>query len=383
MALATSTSKQERSRLDPVRVMLVDDSAVVRGLITRILEKDGRCRVVASASNGKTAINTLKRHDVEVVVLDIEMPVMDGLEALPLLLSAKPGIQIVMASTLSLTNAKIGLQALELGAQDYIAKPSASEELREGRFATELIRKVETLGLGSRRKPVPSRSRPIKDRDADKKGVTDGRAVPGIYQGKTVNLRTEVLVAPKIIAIGSSTGGPAALSRVLSDLPPHVDQPILIAQHMPPTFTTILAQRLSKDCGRPCKEGEHGEPVLAGHVYVAPGDFHMSVEGSVTSPKIVLTQTPAENFCRPAVDPMLRSLADVFGKYALTIILTGMGSDGLAGCQRLAELGAPVFAQDESSSIVWGMPGAVATEGLCNAVLPVDEIGAAVTKVIA
>lgn len=379
--MALASPKNVASIPDPVRVMVVDDSAVVRGLITRFLQKDGTCDVVASASNGENALRTLARHDVEVIVLDIEMPVMDGLTALPLLLKAQPSLQIVMASTLSIRNAKIGLQALELGAQDYIPKPSTSADMRADEFADELLRKVTILGKRARRKSGVRVSAIPKVETLP--AATPQKTVekPLLYRDKEIELRSGPVIMPKLIAIGSSTGGPSALSVVLKSLSADVKQPILITQHMPATFTTILAQRLEKDSGRPCKEGVDGEPIVNGHIYVAPGDYHMMVVGSAVAPKIQLLQTPAENYCRPAVDPMLRSLGEIYGAKVLTVILTGMGQDGLLGCRKLVEMGSTVVAQDEESSTVWGMPGAVATDGLCHSVKPLEKIANEINKI--
>ncbi len=379
--MALPQSKERPQSGDVTRVMVVDDSAVVRGITTRLLEKDGTCKVVASASNGENALRMLERHNVEVVVLDIDMPVMDGMTALPLLLKSKPSLQIVMASTLTERNAKIAMKALQLGAKDYIPKPSATEDLRGDKFGADLLRKVTALSKAARKNKagsVASSKSSAASSVASAKPQDEGA---GLYRGKKVDLRTGPIRTPQIIAIGSSTGGPEALSTVLSSISPKIEQPIVITQHMPATFTKILAQRLEKESGRPCREGADGERILGGTIYVAPGDYHMMIVGTATKPQIQLLQTPPENFCRPAVDPMLRSLAEIYGPRVLTVILTGMGQDGLLGCQKLAGLDAPVIAQDEATSTVWGMPGAVATEGVCNAVKPLSEIGNAISRI--
>ena len=379
--MALPQRKERSQRSDPIRVMVVDDSAVVRGITTRFLENDGACKVVASASNGENALRMVDRHNIEVVVLDIDMPVMDGMTALPLLLKSHPSLQVVMSSTLTERNAKIAMRALELGAKDYIPKPSATEDLRGEKFGAEILRKVTALGAAARNDAGVDRLVPAKKQTSSTSRSTPEAEGTALYRGKKVELRKDAIKTPQIIAIGSSTGGPTALSTVLSSLSPDVKQAILITQHMPATFTTILAQRLAKESGRPCREGQDGETVESGCIYVAPGDYHMTVVGSATKPKIQLLQTPQENFCRPAVDPMLRSLADLFGSRVLTVILTGMGQDGMLGCRQLAALGAPVIAQDEATSTVWGMPGAVATEGVCNAVKPLNEIGSAISRI--
>lgn len=347
---------------DLIRVMVVDDSAVVRTLITRILEEDSQVSVVATAGNGQIALDNLSANDIDVIVLDIEMPVMDGLTALPKLLEAEPGIKIIMASTLSTRNADISIRAMHAGAADYVPKPSSSRDIRTGdEFRRELLAKVKTLGTVRRRRRAAARG----------KGPASG---PGLFRGKPIKLRKAGPVRPVVLAIGSSTGGPQALFAVLAGLKADIQQPILITQHMPPTFTTILAEHIARTSGRPCAEAKDGEIIKSGHIYVAPGDFHMVVEANKAQRVFRLSKAPPENFCRPAVDPMLRSLAKVFGPGVLTVILTGMGHDGLNGGEAVAKAGGTVIAQDEDSSVVWGMPGAVATAGLCSAVLPITEL---------
>ncbi len=373
----------------PYRIMVVDDSAVIRGLLTRALEADSTIEVVASVANGEMAVNALDRHDIEVVVLDIEMPVMDGLTALPKMLEKDPALQVLMASTLTRKNAEISLRALSMGAADYVPKPTSTSGVTSGDdFKRELVEKVTALGqsrrqhsLLPRRRPgppaAPSRdarrplSRPLS-RPAKSAAPSPIRA-PG---AGPVTLRTGPLMSkPKVIAIGSSTGGPQALFAVLGNLSASVTQPILITQHMPATFTTILAEHIERVAGRPCREAGNGEPVRDGEIYVAPGDYHMVVEKNGLDSVLRIVQTPPENFCRPAVDVMLRSLVDVFGAQVLVVILTGMGHDGLRGSEQVVNAGGSVIAQDEESSVVWGMPGAVATHGLCAKVLPIEEVG--------
>jgi two-component system chemotaxis response regulator CheB len=377
---------------DPIRVMVVDDSAVVRGLVTRMLEEDPQITVVASVSNGQMALSAVERNDVEVAILDIEMPVMDGLTALPLLLKADPHIQVIMASTLTLKNAEISLKALDAGAADYIPKPTTSREITGGiDFKRDLIEKVRTLGLVRRRYPprtgvarpagyVPT---PIAPRAAAVPGGAPAARPSSILsrpQGPIV-LRQAPTETPDVIAIGSSTGGPQALFSVLTALKAgNLSQPVLITQHMPPTFTTILAEHISRVSGWQAAEGQDGEIVHSGRVYIAPGDFHMTVEAKGPDKVIRLNKAPPENFCRPSVDPMLRSMAAAWGRKILTVILTGMGSDGMKGGQLVVEAGGAVIAQDEASSVVWGMPGAAANAGICSAVLPLDQIASYVLR---
>ncbi|WP_340118584.1 chemotaxis response regulator protein-glutamate methylesterase [Pelagibius sp. 7325] len=361
---------------EPYRVMVVDDSAVIRGLLTRSLEKDPAVQVVASVSNGELAIKALERHDIEVVILDIEMPVMDGLTALPKLLAAQQGLQVIMASTLTRKNAEVSLRALQAGAADYIPKPSSSSELTSADvFQRELLDKVKALAKASR----PNRPASTRPRSLDSR-----RPLPPVNLApkRTITLRKASAALPRIIAIGSSTGGPQALLEVLRDMAARVKLPILITQHMPATFTTLLAEHIERATGVPCAEGKDGEVVHAGRIYLAPGNYHMIVESQGASTVVRLNQNPPENFCRPSVDPMLRSLARIYGSSLLTVILTGMGSDGQKGSMEVVEAGGTVIAQDEATSVVWGMPGAVATSGLCSAVLPIQEIGPSVRKLV-
>jgi len=367
-----------------IRVMVVDDSAVIRGLFARAIEKDPEIKVVASVGDGRMAVDTLKRHEIDVVVLDVEMPVMDGLTAVPLLIAAKPGLPIIMASTLTRKNAEVSLRALALGAKDYVTKPSTTSELTSAAtFQQELIAKIKALA-GRRRFPrPPTPPAPVRAAPGTTTGTSMGTgagaahevATPRPLRGTTVTLRAAGNEMPEVLAIGSSTGGPQALFSVLGNLPKGLRQPILITQHMPATFTTILAEHLTRVSGRQCAEAKDGEIIEAGRIYLAPGDFHMVVEGNAGKRVLRLLKTPPENFCRPAVDPMLRSMADSYGRRVLVAILTGMGYDGQKGAERIVQVGGTVIAQDEASSVVWGMPGAVALAGLCSAVLPIGEIG--------
>ncbi len=382
----TETTAGGASGQEPYRVMVVDDSAVVRGLETRMLESDPSIKVVASVGNGQVAIQALDRHDIEVVVLDIEMPVMDGLTALPLLLQKNPGIRVIMSSTLTQKNAEVSMRALELGATDYISKPSSSRELTGGAdFKTELVEKVKALGAsaragtGIRRRPTASGAPPAGARPAAAPvAVPEKRS---LHAG-TVTLRPAGSDRPDVIAIGSSTGGPQALFTVLAALKKAggVTQPILITQHMPATFTTILAEHITRISGFSAKEASDGEKIEGGKVYVAPGDFHLLVEVKGGDKIIRLDQGPPENFCRPSVDPMFRSVSKVWGRKVLACVLTGMGSDGAKGGGVIVAAGGTVIAQDEASSVVWGMPGATAHAGVCSAVLPINDVAGWIHK---
>ncbi len=348
--------------------MLVDDSAVIRGLIARMIEGEPGLRIAASVGNGQMAVDRLKAHPVDVIILDIEMPVMDGLTAIPKLLEIKPDVKIIMASTLTEKNADISLRALQAGATDYVPKPTATREIFGGdAFKRDLLEKIRQLGLVSRR--------PASTPDAAAAAPASKERVAKPLYEKPVQLRAGGTTRPRILAVGSSTGGPQALLQLFKDIRPDINMPVLVTQHMPATFTTILAEHIAKSSGWPCTEAVDGEPLQAGRIYIAPGDFHMTVEKSGTGMVVRTNQDPPENFCRPSVEPMLRSLAAEFGGAVLTVILTGMGHDGCDGAKVVVEAGGTVLAQDEASSVVWGMPGAVATAGLCEAVLPLKDLG--------
>lgn len=374
-----------------IRVMLVDDSAVVRGLFTRALETDPELQVVSSVGDGKMALNAVKRQDVDIIILDLEMPVMDGMTALPLLIQEKPDVPILIASTLTRKNAEISMRALRMGAKDYVTKPSTTSELTSAEsFKRELIEKIKALAGRRRGQRVATPGRPAATATAGSSGALAGVTAPGDRhplfpraKGGPITLRPAYTETPDIIAIGSSTGGPQALFTVLGALKPEVRQPILITQHMPATFTTILAEHLTRVANRPCSEAKDGDVIQPGHVYVAPGDYHMVAEASGGTRLLRLLKTPPENFCRPSVDPMLRSLSQIYGRKLLVAILTGMGQDGMRGAEVVVNAGGGVIGQDEATSVVWGMPGAVATAGLCSAILPVQDIGPFIQKLAA
>lgn len=360
----------------PIRVMVVDDSVVIRGFLTRFIEEDPELKVTSSVGNGQLAISALERTQVDVVVLDIEMPVMDGLTALPLILKANPGLQVIIASTLTKENAIITMRCFQAGAAECLAKPTAQELSSSPLFKQNLVDKVKTLGLVTRRKRSAAGIAPVATGSAAKEMVHVSAPA-----AKKFTLRSEIVkMLPDVVAIGSSTGGPQALQQFFSDLKKPVRQPIFVTQHMPPTFTTILAEHISKASGLTCKEAAEGDVVKGGMIYLAPGNYHMVIKEEGGIKKISLNQEPPENFCRPSVDPMLRSLVNVYGKKILAVILTGMGSDGLPGCQKVVEAGGTVLAQDEATSVVWGMPGAVAMGGVCTHVLPLGLMAKAVRE---
>ncbi|WP_321394068.1 chemotaxis response regulator protein-glutamate methylesterase [Emcibacter sp.] len=356
--------------------MVVDDSAVVRGLIAKWLGDDPAVEVVATASNGEMALKNLAAADPEIVVLDIEMPVMDGLTALPKILEHSSEIQVLMSSTLTKRNAEISMRALSMGAADYVSKPESTREVTTSlSFQQELVGKVVNLAAARR---LQKGGKVYK---AGKSSSLNEDILPQVSSRGAIAKRKMSSTLPRIIGVGSSTGGPQALLKFLNSVKDELRLPILITQHMPPAFTNILAEHLARASGLPCKQAEDGDVIHTGHVYVAPGDYHMIVVNEGGKKIIRLNQDPPVNFCRPAVDPLFASLAGTFGSAVLGVILTGMGHDGLKGSQDIVDAGGTIIAQDEATSIVWGMPGAVSQAGLCSAVLPLDDIGAKVIDI--
>jgi two-component system, chemotaxis family, protein-glutamate methylesterase/glutaminase len=366
---STSTS----SSTAPIRVLVVDDSHVIRGLLTRTLDSDPGIKVVATASNGKAAIEEIGKTEIDVVVLDIEMPVMDGMTALPQIIAVRPGVQVIMASTLTLKGASISMKAISRGAVDYVPKPTSTGEINSAEgFKRDLIAKVKSWGnVGRKRKPTAAAP------------AAPNTALKKLYSAGPIKLRDMPnLFRPDCLAIGSSTGGPQALFKVFQMLGKVTNIPVFVTQHMPATFTTILAEHLAQASGMPAAEAKDGEPVTAGRIYVAPGDFHMTVSAEGGRKVLHLDTNPPENFCRPAVDPMLRSLAKAYNGKVVVMMLTGMGQDGSKGSRVIVDSGGVVAAQDEATSVVWGMPGAVTSAGLCSAVLPLSDIGPFLRKTI-
>ncbi|UFN51136.1 chemotaxis-specific protein-glutamate methyltransferase CheB [Roseomonas sp. OT10] len=349
----------------PVRVMLCDDSLTARAALSRMLEADAGIRVVARAGDGRAALAAFAAMPAaqrpEVVLLDLEMPVMDGMTVLPLLLACTPRPAVIVASALTRRGAAIAMEALRAGASDVLPKPDAASG--GGAFQAELVEKVRGWGRMLRGRADRAAARPATAAESRPAAPDLPRQAPRR--------------AARVLAIGSSTGGPqalAALLRALAPAPPPV--PILVVQHMPAGFTAMLADHLSRVGALPVAEAVDGSPLRPGRVFLAPGDHHLLVEAGPEELVARVTRDPAENFCRPSVDPMLRSLARATAGAAVATILTGMGSDGLSGCRALVSAGGRVLAQDEASSVVWGMPGAVARAGLAEALLPPDALAA-------
>ena len=369
---------------DPLRVMIVDDAVVVRGLVSRWIDEEPGLKTVASLRNGREAVDQLTRHNPDVVLLDIDMPDLDGLEALPLLLEKKRDLVVIMSSTLTRRNAEVSLKALALGAADYIPKPATNREVTtSATFRRELIEKVRQLGLRKKRDAANARARAPGRAPAPraKIGLVDTRVIAGLGHSSDFTLRPFALTPPRFLHDRRIDRRPAGADRSGGATRPVIERaPVLITQHMPPTFTTILAEHLSRAANCPAREAEDGEAITPGRIYLAPGGRHMTVGKKERRAVIALDDGPLVNFCRPAVDPMFTSGAKVWGAGLLALVLTGMGTDGTHGAQDVIAAGGSVIAQDEATSVVWGMPGAAANAGVCSAVLPLDEIGPKVVR---
>ncbi len=366
-----------------IRVMIVDDAIVVRGLFARWVEAEPDLEVVATLRTGREAVTQVERADPDIVVLDVDMPDLDGIAALPLLLEKKRDLIVIMASTLTRRNAEISLRALSLGATDYIPKPTSNQEVAGAvSFRRDLIEKIRHLGARSKRL-LHVAPRAAVAPDAKTAAYTKFRHD---HVHPPIVLRAMPLTPPRVLLIGSSTGGPQALNTIVGHIAAVIQHvPVLITQHMPPTFTAILAEHLARVAKCPVHEGQDGEEIAAGKIYLAPGGKHMTVarRDGAAAAVIAIDDGPLVNFCKPAVDPLFSSAATVWGAKAMALVLTGMGSDGLSGAKAVVAAGGHVMAQDEATSVVWGMPGQVALAGLCSAVLPINEIAPRLTRLFA
>jgi len=338
-----------------IRILVVDDAVVFRRLVSEELARDPALEVVGTAPNGRIALQKMPQLNPDLVILDVEMPEMDGLTTLAELRKTYPRLPVIMFSALTERGAAATLDALALGASDYFTKPTTVGGLDASLqvIRDELVPEIKTLCASAAGRAAPPAPPP---------------AVPPRHRGRRGPVG--------VLAIGSSTGGPNALAAVFSRLPADFPVPIVIVQHMPPMFTRLLAERLSAEYRIPVAEGSSGCALRPGHAWIAPGDHHMIVVRDDTQVRLLVHQDPPENSCRPAVDVLLRSVAQTFGPNSLTVILTGMGSDGLRGCEALRESGGQILAQDEETSVVWGMPGYVARAGLADRVLPLHLIAA-------
>lgn len=342
-----------------ITILLVDDSLVVRHLVAAELAKDPALEVLAPAANGRAALARIATAPPDAVILDVEMPELDGLETLRAIRKAHGALPVIMFSTLTDHGAAATLDALALGANDYVAKPGSANNTagQIGPVCRELADKIKELCTSSRGPVVAPKlpPRPPPPRLAQPRPAVSRRV-------------------GEIVVIAASTGGPNALVELLCGLPPDVPVPFLIAQHMPPVFTRLLADRLAEKAQLPVVEGQAGDLIQPGKVWIAPGDYHMVVQRRGTRLEIGVNQAARENSCRPSADVLFRSAAAVYGPGVVGVVMTGMGQDGLKGCEAISANRGQILAQDEASSVVWGMPGFVARAGLADAVVPLADL---------
>jgi two-component system chemotaxis response regulator CheB len=355
-----------------IRVLIVDDAVVIRKILMDELMTDPEIEVVGTAPNGKIALQKIPQLQPDIVTLDVEMPEMDGLETLVHLRKDYPKLPVIMFSTLTERGAAATMEALARGASDYVTKPAnvgkvtnAKEAVRE-----DLIRKIKALVFT--RVPLP-KDHPVGTPKLVIPKIPSAGGVPILSRGNRL---------VKIVVVAVSTGGPNALAKVIPLLPEDLEVPIVMVQHMPPMFTKLLAERLDSQSKLKVVEGADGMPVQKGHVYIAPGNFHMVLRGTSTLPVINLNQEQPENSCRPAADPLFRSAVQLMGGDILGVVLTGMGQDGMLGCRHIKESGGVVVAQDRDTSVVWGMPGAVVEEGLADKILPLESIAGEIIRAV-
>ena len=346
--------------MEKIRVLVVDDSFVVRRVVTDELAVQPDIEVVGMAATGKIALEKLALLNPDLVILDIEMPEMDGLTALSHLRESHPKTPVIMFSSLTELGAAATLEALSRGASDFFAKPGGAGGLEASRrlLRDELIPAIRAL---CKRTAAPST-------------IEFRPPAPPLVRPASELARVDLM------AIGASTGGPNALAEIFAALPAEFPVPIVVVQHMPPMFTQMLAERLTKNSKIPTLEAKSGMELAPGKAWIAPGDYHLVIARDGTKVRSRIHQESAENACRPAVDPLLRSVAGTYGRNSLSVILTGMGQDGLRGCEAIRAAGGQVLVQDEASSVVWGMPGFVARAGLADKVLPLSLMAGEIVR---
>lgn len=364
--------------------MICDDSSVIRRLVKGALTTDPQLQVVYEAENGKDAVDNVGSVRPDVVVMDVEMPIMDGIDAARTIRRRCRTLPIIMFSSLTSQGAEATMDALSAGANDFAIKPAGTNNFQAAKeqVQKELIGKIRNL-VGT----------PVDEKE--KLGLQKAVPVASSFERRTVSpARREVVATAEAstfigskgnvsaIAIGVSTGGPEALGKLISKLPKPFPVPILITQHMPPVFTGLLAERLSQQTGHQVREAKQGDVVTAGEILIAPGDFHMTVYREKHNVKTQLDKSPPENSCRPSVDPLFRSVGKVYGREAIAVVLTGMGTDGGAGSRVIKQTGGRVFVQDKESSVVWGMPGHVAEIGQADRVLPLEQIATELIRAV-
>lgn len=343
-----------------IRILIVDDSVVVRRMVNDVLAADPQLEVAGTAANGRIALAKIPQVNPDIVILDVEMPELDGIGTLVGIRKMLPTLPVIMYSTLTQRGAEATLEALSRGATDYVTKPSNVGSAAQGLecIRTQLIPKIKALcgrvlGASFTSPPVTLASKMVPPR----------LALP----------RREERI--DVVAIGVSTGGPNALAILMPTLPHDFPVPVVIVQHMPPVFTHLLAERLAAKSQIDVREGFPGAILKPGCAWIAPGDYHMIVASDHNQVMLRTYQGPPENSCRPAVDALFRSVAEVYKPHGLAVVMTGMGQDGLRGCEHIRESGGQILAQDQASSVVWGMPGFVANAGLADRVLPLDQLG--------
>jgi two-component system chemotaxis response regulator CheB len=351
------------------RIMIVDDSAVMRSLLRSVVTAEAGLEVAGTAADGATALNSLETLRPDLLLLDVEMPVQDGLVTLRKLRERGFGMPVIMCSALTQRGARVTIEALAAGASDYVAKPvgQPSRETAMQALSQDLIPRIRAL---TSQPPLPDALR-LPMLSPLSTPLPASQILPSMLRAQPIS------AVPEVLVIGVSTGGPAALDVLLPALPAVFPLPVLVVQHMPEAFTGLFAERLDRRCSLRVRQAAEGDAVQTGTIYIARGNWHMEVLAAACAalpPTLHLSQGLAENHCRPAVDVLFRSAAGVYGAGVLAVVLTGMGSDGLIGCRMVRGQGGSVLAQDQASSVVWGMPGAVVQAGLANKVLPLHAI---------
>ncbi len=346
--------------MPPIRVLIVDDSALIRRMLSDVLASDSEIEVVGTAANGALALAEVLKDKPDVITLDVEMPEMGGLEALVAIHRLDPRLPVIMFSAFTERGAATTLEALARGASDYVCKPAQAGSLEHAMtcMREELIPKIKALSAVCR-VVLPAAPAPAP--------LVLARPLPRV----------------DVLAIGASTGGPPALTELLTQLPANFPVPIVIVQHMPPLFTRLLAERLDLQSPMVVREAKQGSRIEAGQVCIAPGDRHMAVVRRGSDVVLTLSNGPPENSCRPAVDVLFRSVAQACGPASLALVLTGMGSDGTRGARLIREAGGQVVAQDKASSVVWGMPGSVVAANLADCVCPLATLALEVQRRVA